>query len=204
MRDTTILAEEGCLGPHLPVLGVADTQSMVFRVDDAGPWYLTLEQQAIQRHNRPTGKTKRVEKSKKLLLEALQEKGVTLQQQRGYTKKDLQDFARNNDIELFDLKEQIAPGWEGQPKGLLQVLAERGLIDRELLEKYTLDGRKDQLTGKVDLQFSLRNILAECPDFKHEETALQCLGTQLGVTVRLTPKFHTRSISQFAPKLYQV
>jgi hypothetical protein len=190
MRDTTILAEEGFLGPHLPVLGVADTQSMVFRADDAGPWYLTLEQRAIQRHNRPTGKTKRVEKSKKLLLEALQEKGVTLQQQRGYTKKDLQDFARNNGIELFDLKEQIAPGWEGQPKGLLQVLAERGLIDRELLEKYTLDGRKDQLTGKVDLQYSLRSILAECPDFKHEETALQYLGTQLGVTVRLTPKFH--------------
>jgi hypothetical protein len=63
---------------------------------------------------------------------------VTLQQQRGYTKKELQDFARNNSIELFDAKEVIAPGWEGQPKGLLHVLAERGLIERESLEKYTL------------------------------------------------------------------
>jgi rubredoxin len=32
--------------------------------------------------------------------------------------------------------------------------------------------------------------LAECTDFKQEETALQFLASQLGVTVRLTPKFH--------------
>jgi hypothetical protein len=110
MRDTTILAEEGFLGPHLPMLGVADTQSLIFTVDDSGPWYLTPDQRAIQRHNRPTGKTKLVERSKKLLLEALKDKRVTLQQQRGYTKKELQDFARNTCIELCDQKEQIAPG----------------------------------------------------------------------------------------------
>ncbi len=33
--------------------------------------------------------------------------------------------------------------------------------------------------------------MAECTDFKEEETALQYLGTQLGVRVQLTPKFHT-------------
>ena len=33
-------------------------------------------------------------------------------------------------------------------------------------------------------------MLAACTDFKEEETALQYLGTQLGVTVQLTPKFH--------------
>ena len=32
--------------------------------------------------------------------------------------------------------------------------------------------------------------MAECVDFKYEETALQYLGTHLGVTVELTPKFH--------------
>ena len=32
--------------------------------------------------------------------------------------------------------------------------------------------------------------MTECADFKQEETALQYLGSQLGVTVRLTPKFH--------------
>ena len=190
MRETTILAEEGFLGPHLPELHVTDTQSMIFLANDSGPWYLTPDQRAFQQHDRPTGKTKLVERSKKQLLETLKEQGVMLQQQRGYTKKELQDFARNNQIELYDRKEIIAPGWEGKPKGLLQVLGERGLIERAALERYTLDGRKDAITGRIDLQYSLRSLLGKCRDFKEEETALQFLGTQLGVTVLLTPKFH--------------
>ena len=32
--------------------------------------------------------------------------------------------------------------------------------------------------------------MARCRDFQEEETALQHLGVQLGVTVQLTPKFH--------------
>jgi hypothetical protein len=58
MRATTITTEEGFLGPHLPSLRVADTQSLVFQVDDVGPWYFSEHQQRIQRHDRPTGKTK--------------------------------------------------------------------------------------------------------------------------------------------------
>ena len=82
------MAEEGYLGPHLPELRVADIQSMTFAAEDRGPWYLSPEQQAMQRHDRPTGKIKLVvERSKKLLLEALHAYGVTLQQQRGYSKK---------------------------------------------------------------------------------------------------------------------
>ncbi len=42
----------------------------------------------------------------------------------------------------------------------------------------------------VDLQYSLRQILANCRDFKEEETALQHLGRRHGVTVLLTPKFY--------------
>ena len=53
-----------------------------------------------------------------------------------------------------------------------------------------LDGRKDPITGQKDLQFSLRHLFPECTDFREEETALQYLGRQLGVTVQLTPKFH--------------
>jgi hypothetical protein len=75
---------------------------------------LTPEQQAIRWHEQRSKKP--VEKSKKQLLEALKEMGVTLQQQRGgYAKKELQDFATNNGIALFDL---CAPGWEGQPEGV--------------------------------------------------------------------------------------
>ncbi|KAI2497747.1 hypothetical protein MHU86_16742 [Fragilaria crotonensis] len=65
IRDTTILHEEGFLGPHLPrSLSVGDTQSFVFKPGDSGPFYLTPEEREIQRHNRATGKSKRVERSK--------------------------------------------------------------------------------------------------------------------------------------------
>jgi hypothetical protein len=65
-------------------------------------------------------------------------------------------------------------GWQGKPKGLLQAL-----WDRELIDKYKLDGRKDAITGDVDLEFSLRHLMAECTDFnKEEETAQQYLGAQ--------------------------
>jgi hypothetical protein len=51
MRDTVIMANKGYLGPHLPLLGISDTQSLEFKVDDIGPWYLSADQQQIQRHN---------------------------------------------------------------------------------------------------------------------------------------------------------
>ncbi|KAI2509731.1 hypothetical protein MHU86_4713 [Fragilaria crotonensis] len=68
MRDTTIMAEEGYLGPHLPELRVADIQSMTFAAKDKGPWYLSPEQQAMQQHDRPTGKIRLVERSKSCFL----------------------------------------------------------------------------------------------------------------------------------------
>ncbi|KAI2488872.1 hypothetical protein MHU86_25926 [Fragilaria crotonensis] len=48
------------------------------------------------------------------------------------------------------------------------------------------------MTDKVHLQLSLCHILANCKDFKDEATALEFSGTQLGVTVKLTPKFHAQ------------
>ncbi len=115
---------------------------------------------------------------------------MALQQQQGFTNKELQVFATNNNIKLLDQKATVAPEWVGQPKGHLQVLSERGLIERGSFEKYTLDRRKDNITGIIDLQYSLCHIMAECTDFQHEESALQYLGSQLAVKVLLTPKFH--------------
>ncbi|KAI2503269.1 hypothetical protein MHU86_11206 [Fragilaria crotonensis] len=164
-----IIQEEGYLGPYSPVLRVGDVQSLIFKDTDSGPWYLAPEQKELHRHDRQTGRSKLVEKSKKELLRCLSDKGVTLSQQRGYTRKELQEFARNNGIELSERKEVILPGWQGKAKGLLQVLWERGLIESEALDKYTVDGRRNVITGKVDLQNSLRHIMANCRDFKDEE-----------------------------------
>jgi hypothetical protein len=191
IRDTTILEANGYLGTNVPrQLNAGDTQSMVFQPEDSGPWYLSPHQREAKRFDQPTGKRKRVERSKKLLTKALLEAGVNIPEQRGHTKKELQTFATRHGIDLFEDKEGIIGGWQGKPKGLLQVLWERGLISEGSLEKYTLEGRKDAITGQTDSQFSLRHLMAECTDFKNEETTLQHLGTQLGVTVELTPKFH--------------
>jgi hypothetical protein len=84
----------------------------------------------------------------------------------------------------------VKEGWLGKPKGLLQVLLERGLIDITRLADYTLDGRKDRDTGVVDSSMSLRRIMSGCRDFVNEETALQVLGRDLNLIVDRTPKFH--------------
>ena len=92
----------------------------------------------------------------------------------------------------------------GKPKGLLQVLWERGWIDesrcKESTDKegckilniscYTLNVKKNPITGTLDESMSLRHIIATCSDFIHEETALLYMGSQLGLKVMLTPKFH--------------
>jgi hypothetical protein len=52
-----------------------------------------------------------VERSKKLLVKALREAGVTFEQQRSYTKNELQDFARIRGIDLFEEKDVIVKGW---------------------------------------------------------------------------------------------
>ena len=66
-------------------------------------------------------------------------------------------------------------GWEGQPKGLLQVLWERGWIDEGQLEKYTIEPATDDdgevLEGAED--WSLKCLMASCLDFAEEMTALQ-------------------------------
>ena len=89
MRDTIIVDAQGYLGPHSPrLLEVDQTQSFVFKADDCGPWYLTPEQRDLQRHNKGTGRTKLVERSKKQLFNALTNAGVLFQQNRNHTKKN--------------------------------------------------------------------------------------------------------------------
>jgi hypothetical protein len=89
-------------------------------------------------------------------------------------------------------KTRVKKGWEGQPKGLLQVLWERGWIDEGRLDRYTMDPATDEdgevLEGAED--WSLRCLMASCLDFAEEMTALQHVGHELGVSVIITPKFH--------------
>ena len=43
------------LGAHSQVMGVGDTESMIFNTDDCGPWYLTPKQLDLLHHDRTIG-----------------------------------------------------------------------------------------------------------------------------------------------------
>ena len=99
------------------------------------------------------------------------------------------------------------PGWVNKPKGLLQILFERGFIDPELVKKpskmrYSRNGKKDDIdetTGVVkdDCQrYALSYLMNNCSDFINQKTDVEELcdeiGGRLGIKCHIlfTPKFH--------------
>jgi hypothetical protein len=105
---------------------------------------------------------------------------------------ELQQIARDKNLETRIERTRDKKGWIGQPKGLLQVLWERGWIDEQQIDKYTVDIAKDNDGQVVDgaENWSLKYLMASCLDFAEEMTALQHVGKELGVSVIISPKFH--------------
>jgi hypothetical protein len=121
-----------------------------------------------------------------MLLDNLKGRGINV----SGTVAQLKDTARRNNIPLVFEMQEILTGWEGQPKGMLQVLWERGFVDGSKSEKYyTIEGRKDEF-GNVDPTTSCKMMMEQQIDFIEEETLLQYHGRQLGVTIDRTPKCH--------------
>ena len=75
-------------------------------------------------------------------------------------------------IDLVETTPKIQLGWEGQPKGMLQVLWERGWIDENNLAKYTVSGRKNEI-GVIEIDTSLKHLLGCCCYFAEEESLLK-------------------------------
>ena len=92
-------------------------------------------------------------------------------------------------------REKIEQGWMGKPKGMLQVLWERGLIDETRLKDYMISGKKDAY-GTIDLTFSLKHLLSQCRDFAEEESLLQSMGIKMGVLINRTPKCHAELVGE--------
>ena len=84
---------------------------------------------------------------------------------------------------------KVLKGWNRQPKGMLQVLWERGFIDTERLQSYTINGKKDSY-GLVDKTYALNYIMSNTVDFQNEESLLQTNGRKLGVLIDRSPKCH--------------
>jgi hypothetical protein len=57
------------------------------------------------------------------------------------------------------------------------------------LQDYPVDGKTDAL-GVKQMNFSLKYLMANCPDFIEEESLLQFNGQKMGVIIDQTPKCH--------------
>ena len=143
-----------------------------------------LERQS-KRHDCKLDETGTKVFTKEKLMKQLKERGITAKGK----KEAIQQRALEVGLPIQETKQKIVEGWEGKPKGLLQVLWERGLVDQNRLDKYTLNGQQDAF-GVVDKRFSLKSLMANCLDFEEEETLLQTMGRAMGVSVDRTPKCH--------------
>jgi hypothetical protein len=186
MRDTTIKKEEGYLGPFKRQLEPGAIQSMVFKATDEGPFWMSPEEREEKRHDREVeGQTKTKKLNKRELALKLQEKGIRT---KG-TAKELVKLAEDNGIATAITCAKIVEGWEGKPKGMLQVLWERGWIDETNLKHYSIKGRHDAC-GLLIKGSSLKILMSSCEDFEEEESLLQAMGREMGITVDRTPKCH--------------
>ena len=106
-------------------------------------------------------------------------------------------------IKTYKLVKEIQKGWIGQPKGMLQVLWERGFINTKKLSLYTEKGKQDHKDSEGKLypeykQFSLTHLMHECDDFVHEPSAMEKMMNDLctkkqdlpNLKLFLTPKYH--------------
>ena len=89
----------------------------------------------------------------------------------------LQAMASRRDIPIKVTEPKIIEGWLGTAKGLAQICWERRLIDgRDKPSKYT--------------KTELKNLIAECHDFKTELSLVEWLAKQYGWQVMFSPKGH--------------
>jgi hypothetical protein len=149
MKPSTIKNETylGTSYQYDDTLRVGDVQTMVYSENDAGPFDMTPEERAANRIDYDTpGRVKDVNLTKKELIEMLKVENVT--NPKGTTKK-LQQKCEMLGLPTKNSVKIIREGWVGKAKGALQILYERGFIDKEHHKmKYTMDGKKS-LDGNI-------------------------------------------------------
>ena len=210
-----------CIGPypHPHRLQPGSKQSMVYTDADPGPFAykgvpLTEEQRQRMKFDHPTNQTKKHKLSKKELIGELIRHDIQQGAQHGdralqaYHSKSLDQLqaistARQLPTEVDRVV--MEQGWLGQPKGLFQVLGERGFIDTTKLQEYRKDMSKTWLDGSGQVRedkmeeykkYSLTYLMGSCEDFKNERSALEQLAADLSqrysrnLEILVTPKYH--------------
>jgi hypothetical protein len=197
MRETVL--DENCLGTYQRKYNPDDTQSLIFCEQDDGPFKMNAIERERRRYDQVKERVRR-NKTKRELIDNLMATNQ-FKPIKYYTLEELQRIANNLNVSLDHEADVIIEGWVKKPKGILQVLYERGFIDRNRpLSDYSLDGKvewKDEF-GEIFpryLPLCLRYLLSECSDFKNEVSALEDLASKLTineseVSIIYSPKYH--------------
>ena len=125
-------------------------------------------------------------KTKAELICDLQKCGVNCAM--GTNVERIKAMCQRNNIKLkHPSQPKIIEGWNGRPKGYLQILWERGFVDENELKQYTVNGRTDSY-GLINKAFALKDLMSNCTDFQNEESLLQTNGRNLSVSIDRSPK----------------
>ena len=206
LRDTIIEDKDGFLGPYhdasLPwMVKVGDTQSLVYKTEkdlQFGPVELSDEQREARREDdmvdlpkKSKGKPKKKLKAE-FIADLLPTDVGKLHGEIGLKKKvltELQEICTKLGINIQKTETQRRRlGWEGQGKGLLQVLAERGWIDLSNIKKYKMVATDSD--GNIVPEYSLTHLMGRCTDFANEKSQLEYVCEKLGARAVTTTKYH--------------
>jgi hypothetical protein len=89
-------------------------------------------------------------------------------------------------------EDDIVEGWIGKPKGIRQVLWERGLMDPQVTCGIKVKKGDPNYEEKVEYS----TVLADWADFLNEKTSLIYLGECLGVEVDRSTKSHPELVGK--------
>jgi hypothetical protein len=102
-------------------------------------------------------------------------------------------------------EQKVKEGWLGKPKGMIQILWERGWVNSSKAMtarsmRYSKDGKKEDFgeDGKLkeaSRQYALSYLLQQCTNFKCEKSNSEHLATELSgrdttISILFTPKYH--------------
>ena len=167
---------------HPDKLKVGKYQSMSFQAGDSGPFYLSAEERERRKNNIEINKNVTNKYSRSFLIDQIKEK-TGVQQVRGNL-KEVQETATKLNIPIQFTTKKVLEGWLGKPKGMMQILWERGFFDpskntNDLMRYYSKDLKKDCITKEPIPSSSLKEIISNLPDFKSEITLLHRLFPQV-------------------------
>jgi len=173
---------------------------------DDGPFWLDDHERSSSKFDIILDGQSEKEKTKIHLLSDLRVAGVDTTTRR-FLKPELIELCIANNIPITIPSQNIKPGWCNKPKGMLQILFERGWIDRTLVKtarsmRYSKKGKtKDVSEDTGELlheyrKYSLSYLLSQCKDFQQQKSDLEQLCDEISVdivnfvSVLFTPKFH--------------